>query len=97
MLSMLMRTQFALLVVFAATLSACTNPFNKQAQREAQVAQENQEDDAKCQSGGAKPGTPAYQKCRQSLAAQRADLELQEAHSRAFQQTLGAGTDAQKD
>ncbi len=67
-----METHFPrlLLVAVAATLplGACMTAAEQQAQARAIAA----DDDAACRSAGAKPGTPAYVKCREDRSNQPA-------------------------
>ena len=56
----------------AITLAACASEQQQQAQAQAQAAEIAANDDAKCQSNGAAPGSPAYIQCRTNLDNQRA-------------------------
>ncbi len=47
-----------------------------EAQRQAQIAAENAEDDAKCKNFGAVSGTSDYLQCRVLLDAQRKNINL---------------------
>lgn len=60
--------------ILALTLAACATAEERQAQAEAQAAAINANDDAKCQSFGAAPGSQAYIQCRMNLDNQRAQM-----------------------
>jgi hypothetical protein len=58
----------------ALMLAAFASAEERQAQAEAQAAAINANDDAKCQSFGAAPGSHAYIQCRMNLDNQRAQV-----------------------
>lgn len=58
----------------ALTLAACASEQERQAQAQAQAAAIEANDDAKCQSYGAAPGSQAYIQCRMNLDNQRAQM-----------------------
>jgi len=76
-----MQMPFArvLLIVVAATLplGACMTAAEQQAQARAIAAS----DDAACRRAGAKPGTPAYVKCRENRKNQRAIAQTEAQHA----------------
>lgn len=80
----------AALLSLAVALSACATSSELEAGRVAQEDAVAAEDDAKCRSANAEPGEPAYETCRQQLAAQRArkaSIDYQKA--RDFDRVLG--------
>lgn len=82
----------ALLPLWAG-LFACASREEVRAERVAQQAAADAEDDATCRGKGA-PGSAAYDACRQNLAAQRAQkAEIDYRKRREFDRVLGAGTD----
>ena len=67
----------ALLIVVAGCAGAGMNDQAAKeaiAQEKAQAAVIAQQDDARCQSFGAKPGSEAYARCRASLTNHRAEV-----------------------
>jgi hypothetical protein len=60
--------------ILALMLPACVSAEQQRAQAEAQAAAINANDDAKCQSFGAAPGSQAYIQCRMNLDNQRAAM-----------------------
>lgn len=68
-----------LFCVLAFALCGCAEwKARQQAQRDALVARWNAEDDAKCKSYGAVPGSDAYVHCRTQLDASRSQAALAE-------------------
>ena len=60
--------------ILALTLAGGASEQERQAQAEAQAAGINANDDGKCQSFGAAPGSQAYIQCRMNLDNQRAQM-----------------------
>jgi hypothetical protein len=82
----------ALALSFVACFCGCADREQIRASQMAEEATANAEDDAACRQKAA-PGTPAYDQCRQSLAALRAEKRaIQYQKRRDFDQVLGAGT-----
>ncbi len=82
----------ALLPLWAG-LFACASHEEIQADRVAQQAATEAEDEATCRAQGA-PGSAPYDACRKDLAAQRAQkAEIEYRKRRDFDRVLGAGTD----
>jgi hypothetical protein len=76
-------------------LSACANPERVRARQEAAQAEMEAKNDAQCRANGIEPGSPAYEQCRERIAAQHAETEAMRAQrSESFQRTLGEGTNA---
>ncbi len=79
----------AVLLPFGVGLSGCASREDIQAERVAQQAAVEVEDDSRCQAGAA-PGTAEYDACRQGLANQRnKKAEIIYQKQRAFDRTLG--------
>ena len=79
----------AVLLPFGLGLSGCSSREEIQADRVAQKAAAEAEDDAKCQAGAA-PGSAEYEACRQGLANQRSKkAEITYQKKRSFDRTLG--------
>ena len=79
----------AVVLPFGVGLFGCADREEIRAQRVAQHAAIDAEDDAACQARGA-PGSAAYDACRQGLATQRskkAEIDYQKA--RDFDRVLG--------
>lgn len=79
----------AVVLPFGLGLFGCASREDIQAERVAQQAVTEAEDDAKCQAGAA-PGSPAYEACRQALATQhskKAVIDYQK--RRSFDRVLG--------
>jgi hypothetical protein len=87
----------ALAALLGASLFACADREQLRAQRVAQQASAEAEDDAACRAKG-EAGTPAYDECREALAAGRAEnAAIQEQKARDFDRVLGAGTSGLSD
>lgn len=85
----------ASLLLAGVVLSACANPERVRAREEAAQAEREAKNDAQCRSNGAEPGSPAYEQCRERIAAQHAETEaLRAQRSESFQRTLGEGSNA---
>lgn len=83
----------AALLPLWAGLFACASREEIHAERVAKQATAEAEDDTACRDQGA-PGSPAYDACRKTLAAQRArKAEIDYQKARDFDRVLGAGTD----
>lgn len=79
----------AVLLPFGVGLAGCASREDIQADRVAQQAATEAEEDAKCQAG-AEPGSDAYIACRQGLANQRAQkAEISYQKRRHFDRVLG--------
>jgi hypothetical protein len=91
-------TILAVLLPLSVGLFACADRSEGvRAQRVANEATANAEDDATCRAKG-EPGTELYEGCRQALAAARAEkAAIQEQKRRDFDRVLGAGTDGLSD
>jgi hypothetical protein len=61
-------SRLLLIVALALPLGACMTA----AERQAQAREIAANDDAACRSAGAKPGTPAYDQCRENRSNHRA-------------------------
>jgi hypothetical protein len=93
---MAMVRKFLILIALLplwASLLACASREEIRAQRAAQQVAAEAEDDATCRGQGA-PGSAAYDACRKTLNAQRAQkAEIDYQKARDFDRVLGAGTD----
>ena len=77
------------LLPFGVGLFGCADREEIHAERMAQKAAIEADDDAKCQAGGA-PGSAEYDACRQSLATQHSKkAEIQYQKRRDFDRVLG--------
>lgn len=74
--------RLAAVLVYAIALSGCAQ-FQEQQQQQAFARQQaiSANDDAKCQSFGAQPGTATYTQCRMSLDSQRTQIQHQAAQA----------------
>jgi hypothetical protein len=85
----------ASLLLVGIALSACANPERVRARQESAQAEREAKNDAQCRVNGIEPGSPAYEQCRERIAAQHAETEaIRAQRSESFQRTLGAGTNA---
>jgi hypothetical protein len=79
----------ALLLLLTVGLFACGDREEIQADRVAKQVATDAEDDARCRDQGA-PGSPAYDACRQDLAAERAQkAQIDYQKARDFDRVLG--------
>ncbi|ODR98583.1 hypothetical protein AUC68_09260 [Methyloceanibacter methanicus] len=84
----------AALLSLALVLSACASRGEVEAGRLAKEEAFKAEDDAKCRSADMTPGEPAYEACRQDLAAKRAQkAEIDYQKARDFDRVLGGLND----
>lgn len=85
----------ASLLLVGIVLSTCANPERVRARQEAAQAEMEAKNDAQCRTNGVERGSPAYEQCRERIAAQHAETEaLRAQRSESFQRTLGEGTNA---
>ncbi len=83
------------LLLVGVALSACANPERVRARQEAAQAEMEAKNDAQCRANGVEAGSPAYEQCRERIAAQHAETEaIRAQRSEAFQRTLGEGSNA---
>ena len=76
-------------------LAACANLEHARARQEAALAEMEAKNDAQCRSNGIEPGSPAYEQCRERIAAKTSETAAMRAQrSESFQRTLGDGTEA---
>lgn len=88
-------TACASLLLVGVVLSACANPEHARARQESAQAEIEAKNDAQCRANGVEAGSPAYEQCRERIAAQHAETEaIRAQRSASFQRTLGAGTNA---
>jgi hypothetical protein len=88
-------TACAGLLLVGMALSACANPEHARARQEAAQAEMEPKNDTQCRANGVEAGSPAYEQCRERIAAQHAETEaIRAQRSESFQRTLGAGTSA---
>lgn len=79
----------AVMLPFSAGLFGCADREDIRAERVAQQAAANAEDDVACQARGA-PGSAEYEACRQGIATQRSKkAEIDYQKRRSFDRVLG--------
>lgn len=82
------------LLSLVLALPACASRGEVEAGRLAKEEASKAEDDAACRSANTKPGEPAYESCRQDLAAKRANkAEIDYQKARDFDRVLGGLND----
>lgn len=84
----------AVAVALCLFLGACANQQQLAAQRAAQQAALNAEDDNTCRSYGAQPGSDQYINCRMMLSAQRNQTALAQQQMAIEQQSATLNTAA---